>query len=55
MEMLLHHEGVFVTHASDPGGLMNLGVTKKTWADFYGNDIDEERVRNITVEDVKPI
>ena len=55
MEMLLHHDGGFVNHPSDPGGLTNMGVTKKTWDDFYGDDIDEERMRNITVDDIKPI
>ena len=55
MEMLLHHEGGFVNHPSDPGGMTNLGVTKKTWDDFYGDDIDEEPIKNITVDDIKPI
>ena len=55
MEMLLVHEGGFVDHPSDPGGMTNLGVTKKTWDEFYGDDIDEERMRNITVDDIKPI
>jgi lysozyme family protein len=55
MEMLLHHEGGFVNHPSDPGAMTNLGVTKSTWDHFYGDDIDEERIRNITVDDVKPL
>jgi len=55
MEMLLHHEGGFVNHPDDPGGMTNLGVIKKTWDDFYGDDIDEERMKNITVDDIKPI
>ena len=55
MEMLLHHEGGFVNHPDDPGGLTNMGVTKKTWDEFYGDDIDEERMRNITVDNIKPI
>ena len=57
MEMLLVHEGGFVdgNKIGDPGGLTNMGVTKKTWDDFYGDDIDEERMRNITVDDIKPI
>ena len=57
MEMLLQHEGGFVdgNKIGDPGGLTNMGVTKKTWDDFYGDDIDEQRMRNITVEDIKPI
>ena len=55
MEMLLHHEGGFVNHPSDPGGMTNLGVTKKTWDDFCGDDIDKERLKNITIDDIKPI
>ena len=55
MEMLLVHEGGFVNHPSDPGGMTNLGVTKKTWDNFYGDDIDEERMRNITVDNIKPM
>ena len=55
MEMLLVHEGGYVNHPSDPGGMTNLGVTKKTWNHFYGDDISEERMRNITVDDVKPL
>ena len=53
--MLLHHEGGFVNHPSDPGGMTNLGVTKSTWDHFYGDDISEERMRDITVDDIKPI
>ena len=55
MEMLLQHEGGFVNHPSDPGGMTNLGVTKSTWDHFYGDDISEERMRGITVDDVKPL
>ena len=28
LNMLLKHEGGFVNHPSDPGGMTNLGVTK---------------------------
>ena len=55
MEMLLHHAGGFVNQPSDPGGMTNLGVTKSTWDHFYRDDIDEERMKNITVDDIKPI
>ena len=55
MEMLLAHEGGYVNHPSDPGGMTNLGVTKRTYDEFHGTDIDEEGMRNLTVEDVTPI
>ena len=55
MEMLLAHEGGYVNHPSDPGGMTNLGVTKRTYDEFNGTDIDEEGMRNLTVEDVTPI
>ena len=55
MEMLLHHEGGFVNHPSDPSGMINMGVTEKTYDEFHGTDIDEEGVRSLTVEDVIPI
>ena len=52
MEMLLVHEGGFVdgNKIGDPGGLTNMGVTKKTWDDFYGDNIDEERMQAIIDE-----
>ena len=28
-----------------------MGVTKKTWDGYCGDDIDEERMKNITVND----
>ena len=42
LHMLLHHEGGFVNHPSDPGGMTNLGITKRTYDEFHGTDIDEE-------------
>ena len=55
MEMLLHHEGGFVNHPSDPGGMTNLGITKPTYDEFHGTDIDEEGMQSLTVDDVTPI
>ncbi len=31
LETILHHEGGFVNHPRDPGGMTNLGVTKRVW------------------------
>ena len=55
MDMLLSHEGGYVNHPSDPGGMTNLGITKRTYDEFHGTDIDEEGMRSLTVEDVTPI
>ena len=55
MEMLLKHEGGYVNHPSDPGGITNLGITKRTYDEFHGTNIDEEGMRDLTVEDVTPI
>ena len=55
LSMLLKHEGGYVNHSADPGGMTNLGVTKRTYDEFHGTDIDEEGMRSLTVEDVTPI
>ena len=55
LHMLLHHEGGFVNHPSDPGGMTNLGITKRTYDEFHGTDIDEEGMQSLTVDDVTPI
>ncbi len=34
LKAILHHEGGFVNHPSDPGGMTNLGVTKKVWEEW---------------------
>jgi len=55
MTMLLAHEGGYVNHPSDPGGMTNLGVTKRTYDEYRGTDIDEEGMRQLTKADVEPI
>jgi lysozyme family protein len=48
LEMLLIHEGGFVNHKDDPGGMTNLGVTKKVWEEWVGHDVSEKEMRNLT-------
>ena len=36
--MLLHHEGGFVNHPKDPGGMTNLGVTKAVYDKWIGRE-----------------
>ena len=55
LEMVLHHEGGYVNHPKDPGGMTNLGVTKRVWDDWTGGDADEDEMRGLTPEDVGPL
>lgn len=52
---VLHHEGGFVNHPSDPGGMTNLGCTKKVWEEWVGHDVDEKAMRALTPADVAPL
>jgi len=55
LEMLLHHEGGFVNHPKDPGGMTNLGVTKKVYDAWIGRETSEAEMRALTPADVAPI
>jgi len=53
-EMVLAHEGGFINHPKDPGGMTNLGVTKSAWEGYVGKPVDEAFMRKLTPEVVKP-
>ena len=55
LQMLLHHEGGFVNHPKDPGGMTNLGVTKKVYDAWIGRESTEAEMRALTPADVGPI
>ena len=55
LEMLLHHEGGYVNHPSDPGGMTNLGVTKRVYDEWIGRESTEQEMRDLKPEDVAPI
>jgi len=55
LEMILHHEGGYVNHPEDPGGITNLGVTKRVYEEWVGKKVTEEKMKNLKVEDVAPI
>jgi len=55
LKMLLSHEGGFVNHPEDPGGITNLGVTKKVYDEWTGSESTEQEMRDLTPEDVAPI
>lgn len=52
---ILRHEGGFVNHPRDPGGMTNLGVTKRTWEDWTKQNADEAEMRSLTREKVAPL
>jgi len=55
LKALLKHEGGFVNHPADPGGMTNLGVTKKVMEEWVGRPVSEQDMRSLTPEDVAPI
>lgn len=55
LRLVLSHEGGFVNHPEDPGGVTNLGITKKTYEKWEGRSISINEMRSLTVSDVKPI
>ena len=52
LQALLKHEGGYVNHPSDPGGITNLGVTKKVWEEWVGHPVTEATMRALKPEDV---
>lgn len=58
---LLRHEGGFVDHPEDPGGMTNKGITAKTYERWLSEVVDneaevtEETMRNIPDNHVKQI
>ena len=55
LQKVLHHEGGFVNHPADPGGMTNLGVTKKVWEEWVGHPVDEKTMRELTPASVAPM
>ena len=55
MDALLKHEGAFVNHPADPGGMTNLGVTKRVWEEWVGHSVDEQEMRGLTPAAVAPM
>ena len=55
LETILHHEGGFVNHPRDPGGMTNLGVTKRVWEEWTQVEASEREMRSLTPEKVGPL
>ena len=54
LALLLKSEGGFVNHPSDPGGMTNLGVTRRAWESYVQRQVDEAEMRGLTPEIVAP-
>jgi len=55
LEKILKHEGGFVNHPEDPGGMTNMGITKKVYEKFLGKEVSEQEMRDIPKEHVAEI
>lgn len=55
LKEVLTHEGGFVNHPKDPGGMTNLGVTKQTYEDWIGYPVSERIMRGLTVKHVEKL
>lgn len=51
----LKHEGGYANHILDPGGMTNLGVTRKVWESWVGRKVTEDEMRKLTPEDVSTL
>lgn len=51
---VLKHEGLFVNHPKDPGGMTMRGVTRKAWEEYVGHSVDELTMRSLSVETITP-
>ena len=55
LETILHHEGGYVNHPKDPGGITNMGVTKRVYEEWVGHEVSEQDMKDLTEDDVIPI
>lgn len=52
---VLVSEGGYVNNPKDPGGMTNLGCTKKVWEAFVGHPVSEADMRALTPDMVAPL
>ena len=52
---ILHHEGGYVNHPKDPGGITNRGVTKAVYDKWIGRESSVQEMKDLTEDDVAPI
>lgn len=54
LRLLLQHEGGFSNDSRDPGGITNLGVTKRQWEKYVGHAVSEDDMRELLPDRVAP-
>jgi lysozyme family protein len=52
--LVIDDEGGFVDHPKDPGGMTNLGVTRRNWEFYLNRNVTEIEMRGLTPDIVKP-
>jgi len=55
LDLVLKSEGGYVNNPADPGGMTNLGVTKRVWEEYTGHGADEKEMRSLTPKKVAPL
>jgi lysozyme family protein len=55
LDHVLKHEGGFVDHPKDPGGMTNLGVTRAVFEEWVGRESSEKEIRALTPADVSTL
>jgi lysozyme family protein len=55
LQHVLMHEGGYVHHEKDPGGITNLGCTKSVWEEWCGHPVTEKDMRELTPDLVSPL
>jgi lysozyme family protein len=55
MNFVLEQEGGYINNPADPGGMTNLGVTKRVWEEWTGHEVDEKQMRSLVKADVVPL
>lgn len=54
LAIVLKEEGGYVNNPKDPGGITNLGVTKTSWEEYVGHQVDVATMRSLTPLIVAP-
>jgi lysozyme family protein len=55
LQKVLAHEGGFSDHPLDPGGMTNLGVTRRVWEEWTGHPVTVRQMTDLTPVKVAPM